>query len=67
MSDAVVREKAKEQAQLMKGLLEATTENIKTSTKQNEQLGQYTFWMVVMTGIITICTIVQVIIAVRTS
>jgi len=50
-------------------LLKAITENIETSTKQNERLGHYTFWLMVMTGIITICTIVQVmvIIIVRTS
>ncbi len=63
MSDPVVREKAKEQSLLMKDLLEATTENIKSSTKHNKKLGKYTFWMMVMTAIITICTIVQVFVA----
>jgi hypothetical protein len=44
-------------------LLEVTSKSIETTTEQNKKLGQYTFWMMVMTGVITVCTIVQVVVA----
>ncbi len=45
-------------------LLEVTSKSIKTTTEQNKKLGCYTFWITIMTGVITVCTIAQVVIAV---
>jgi len=46
-------------------LLEVTSKSIETTTEQNKKLGRYTFWMMVMTGVITVCTIVQVAVALK--
>lgn len=45
-------------------LLELTMQSVRTTTEQNKRLGRYTFWMMVMTGLITVCTIVQVAVAI---
>jgi len=46
---------------LLEDLLAATKENIELTTKQNERMGQYTFWIFLMTIAITVCTIIQVV------
>ncbi len=40
-------------------LLKATEKNIEETTEQNKKLGRYTFWIVIMTIVITICTLIQ--------
>ncbi len=46
-------------AKLLDDLLKATKENIEETTEQNKKLGRYTFWIVIMTIVITICTFIQ--------
>jgi len=46
---------------LLEDLLKATKENIEGTTKQNERMGRYTFWIFVMTIVITVSTIIQVV------
>jgi len=48
-------------------LLEVTMQSVETTTEQNKKLGRYTFWMMVMTGVITVCTIIQVVVAIYKS
>lgn len=54
-----------EKAKLLDDLLKATKENIETTTEQNKKMVKYTWYIFIMTIAITLCTIVQVWVALR--
>lgn len=52
-----------EKAALLEDLLKATKENIETTTEQNKKMKSYTRWILIMTAIITLCTLLQAFLA----